>query len=109
MEANWDTDAVAEEIKRYLRSKQGESEITMIITFDEWGISGHPNHSAVYRGCLKVQESPEYPVDVMTLTTVNVCRKYLSYADIQNVNPMEFNYFSFNPIDTIKALACHAT
>jgi N-acetylglucosaminylphosphatidylinositol deacetylase len=109
MDANWDTEVVAEEIKRYLRSKAGENEITLLITFDEWGISGHPNHSAVYRGCLKVQESSEYPVDVMTLSTVNICRKYIGYGDIQNIDHREFNYFSFNPLDTFKALACHAT
>ena len=45
----------------------------------------------------------------MTLSTVNVCRKYLSYGDIQNINPLEFNYFSFKPWVTFKALACHHT
>ena len=81
----------------------------MLITFDEWGVSYHPNHIAVHHGCMKVQESPEYPVDVMTLNTVHLCRKYIAYGDIQNISPMDFNYFSFNIIDTYNALACHNT
>ena len=36
---NWDSGKVAEELKRYLRSKQGEDEIDMLITYDEYGIS----------------------------------------------------------------------
>jgi N-acetylglucosaminylphosphatidylinositol deacetylase len=34
MTTEWNPDTVAEEIKRFLRSKAGESEITTIVTFD---------------------------------------------------------------------------
>ena len=50
MQSFWSTDVVKERLHDYLRNKQGENEINFIVTFDERGISGHPNHIAVHRG-----------------------------------------------------------
>ena len=60
MQTYWETEKVQQVISDYLRSKQGESEIQYIVTFDEFGISSHPNHLAVYRGVNKVFEKAEF-------------------------------------------------
>ena len=52
----WETDNVAKAIQQYLVSKQGEMEINIIVTFDETGVSSHPNHIAVYRGVSQLFE-----------------------------------------------------
>jgi N-acetylglucosaminylphosphatidylinositol deacetylase len=109
MTTEWNPDMVADEIKRYLRSKAGESEITTIVTFDEWGVSEHPNHKAVHLGAMKVQESEDYPVDILTLTSVNRCRKYMAYGDIVQLDPFEWHFITFDFGYVLRAMACHAS
>ena len=57
MDKEWATNLVAEQIDKYLKAKVNEGEehrINMIVTFDEYGVSSHPNHKAVNRGVCKV-------------------------------------------------------
>ena len=56
MKSYWETSKVEEVLSDYLRTKQGENEIQYIVTFDEYGISSHPNHLAVHRGVSAVFE-----------------------------------------------------
>jgi N-acetylglucosaminylphosphatidylinositol deacetylase len=109
MTTEWNPDIVADEIKRFLRSKGGESEITTIVTFDEHGVSDHPNHKAVHFGAKKVQEGEDYPVDVLTLSTVNMCRKYMSYGDIMNLDPFDWHFINFDFGYVLRAMSCHAS
>ena len=82
MQVYWDPEKIKNHIHNYLRSKQGESEINFIVTFDERGISGHPNHIAVHKAVAKAFEEGQFMFDVLCLKTVNKCRKYIGYADI---------------------------
>ena len=79
----------------------------MIITFDKNGISGHPNHIAVHKGVAKVFEDPTYPIDVMTLTTVNFVRKYFGFGDIYLNGYDELHYINLTPYDSYKSMMCH--
>jgi N-acetylglucosaminylphosphatidylinositol deacetylase len=79
----------------------------MIVTFDKFGISSHPNHIAVHKGVAKVFEDPTFPIDVMTLTTVNVVRKYLGYGDIYLNDFNELHYLSLTPYHSYKSMRCH--
>ena len=57
MDKKWGVDLVAEQITRYLTAKMKlgkDSEIDIIVSFDEHGISSHPNHIAVNAGVCKV-------------------------------------------------------
>lgn len=63
--------------------------IDVLITFDDQGISSHPNHISLYHGALRflsalVAGKPESssPVDLYTLTTVGMLRKYTSFLDM---------------------------
>lgn len=62
--------------------------IDALLTFDAGGVSGHPNHISLYRGARRfvaqlVQDRPGWraPVDLYTLTSVPVWRKYTSVFD----------------------------
>lgn len=63
--------------------------IDVLITFDDRGISSHPNHISLYHGArafvsslTSSSSSPSTsPVDLYTLTTVNVARKYAGVLD----------------------------
>ena len=66
------------------------SSIDVILTFDQGGVSGHPNHISLYHGARAFASSliadiPGWrrsPVDVYTLTSVPIWRKYASFLDI---------------------------
>ncbi|KAL9609689.1 MAG: hypothetical protein Q9167_005572 [Letrouitia subvulpina] len=62
--------------------------IDILITFDRHGVSGHPNHIALYHGAKewlaiisKVKKSSQSTVDLYTLTSVSLPRKYISVVD----------------------------
>lgn len=63
--------------------------IDVLLTFDDHGVSGHPNHVSLYRGARRfvatlVQGKPGWrsPVDLYTLTTVSLARKYTWVFDL---------------------------
>lgn len=63
--------------------------IDVLITFDSGGISSHPNHISLYHGARHFVASltanrPGWasPVDMYTLTSVNVARKYAGVVDV---------------------------
>lgn len=63
--------------------------IDVLITFDKGGISSHPNHISLYHGARHFIASltanrPGWasPVDMYTLTSVNVARKYAGVVDV---------------------------
>lgn len=82
-------------------------EIDVIVTFDEMGISHHPNHIAAHNGVAHLFESERYKFDVLTLTTVSKFRKYIGFGDISNCMPDQLHYFNFNPFSTYKNLKIH--
>lgn len=63
--------------------------IDALITFDGAGVSSHPNHISLYHGArlfagTLTRGKPGWaaPVDLYTLTTVGVWRKYAAFLDV---------------------------
>lgn len=63
--------------------------IDVLITFDAGGVSGHPNHISLYHGAKAfvaalVAGKPGWapPVDLYTLTTLPLARKYTGFLDV---------------------------
>lgn len=63
--------------------------IDVLITFDAAGVSSHPNHISLFHGARQfisslVANRPGWdcPVDMYTLTTVSIVRKYASIGDV---------------------------
>ncbi|KAH8653338.1 putative deacetylase LmbE-like domain-containing protein [Xylariales sp. PMI_506] len=64
--------------------------IDVLLTFDAHGVSSHPNHISLYHGARRFisaltagrPSTAASPVDLYTLTTVNVVRKYSSFLDM---------------------------
>jgi N-acetylglucosaminylphosphatidylinositol deacetylase len=62
--------------------------IDILLTFDSRGVSGHPNHISLFHGAHKwlsglMADKPGWkcPVELYTLTTTNIARKYASMVD----------------------------
>lgn len=63
--------------------------IDILITFDNSGVSSHPNHISLYHGARTfiatlIQAKPDSPspVSLYSLTSVNILRKFTSFLDI---------------------------
>ena len=79
----------------------------MIITFDNAGVSSHANHIAIFHGISYLMEKKMIPVEVMTLTTVMIVRKYLGLIDVCFIWTNEWHCFRFNFIEAYRTLALH--
>ena len=60
MDTKWAPELVADHITKWCKQKESiegaEGKINIIVTFDDHGVSGHVNHSAVYRGVARLME-----------------------------------------------------
>lgn len=74
--------------KKTSPSTEPTATIDTLITFDARGISSHPNHISLYHGArhwlssiMAGKSGWKCPVELYTLTTTNIVRKYLSFLD----------------------------
>jgi N-acetylglucosaminylphosphatidylinositol deacetylase len=74
--------------KRLQSTEPPRATIDVLITFDAQGISSHPNHISLYYGARHfisslVRNHPGWqcPVNLYTLTSINIVRKYSSIFD----------------------------
>eukprot|EP00249_Psilotum_nudum_P012053 c23557_g1_i2 orf=407-1210(+) len=73
-----------EAIMQLLRKAVTVHKINSVISFDRYGISGHPNHCAVYNGVRNfllhhvkdVQGKSEFTIEAWELISTNILRKY---------------------------------
>lgn len=100
MTTTWSTDSISHLLRgafapnlttsKSLNDKEAPKvTIDVIITFDAHGISSHPNHISLYHGARAFVSSltagrPGWsnPVDMYTLTSVNIMRKYTGILDV---------------------------
>lgn len=89
MDIKWAPELVADHIVRYCKQKEAidgeDGRIDIIITFDEGGVSGHTNHIAVWQGVCQIMEKRMIEVEVLTLGSVHLVRKYLGIIDVNFV------------------------
>ncbi|KAK6526882.1 N-acetylglucosaminyl-phosphatidylinositol de-N-acetylase [Arthrobotrys megalospora] len=86
MGKTWPEDLLASLISDSLREFKeynGGSKVDTFITFDEGGVSAHPNHISLLRGAKYfLRHYPkEHDILLYTLNTVPIYRKYLSIFD----------------------------
>ena len=80
-DAQWDERRVLAEVIDSI----AEWDISTIITFDHWGISGHPNHRAIYHvisGNKDILNVRGRKILCCFLESVNIFRKYISICDL---------------------------
>ncbi|KAF8601571.1 LmbE-like protein [Ceratobasidium sp. AG-I] len=74
----WNTSLVAQIVREYVE----EHGIASIITFDQRGISSHPNHISLFHGAQLAQRtyaSSQSPPSIWVLHTTGVLAKYTGY------------------------------
>lgn len=48
-----------------------------VVTFDDHGVSGHPNHISLYHASMALSSSSSRPLTLLTLKSTGILRKYL--------------------------------
>ncbi|KUI64894.1 putative N-acetylglucosaminyl-phosphatidylinositol de-N-acetylase [Cytospora mali] len=100
MATTWSTDSISQLLRSAFAptlttsnppddKEPPKATIDVLITFDAHGISSHPNHISLYHGARAFISSltagkPGWssPVDMYTLTSVNIMRKYTGVLDV---------------------------
>lgn len=89
--ANLLSSAFAPNLSNPMKNKSADAPtatIDVLITFDQTGVSSHPNHISLFHGARHfiaslIHNRPGWgcPVDLYTLTSISIFRKYISFAD----------------------------
>ncbi|KAK8220072.1 N-acetylglucosaminyl-phosphatidylinositol de-N-acetylase [Zalaria obscura] len=82
------TSTFAPKMSKISSKQPPEASIDVLITFDQHGISSHPNHISLYHGSVNFLRTLmqrhsgwECPIKLYTLTTTNIFRKYASILE----------------------------
>ncbi|KAI7853035.1 putative deacetylase LmbE-like domain-containing protein [Circinella umbellata] len=83
MKNTWSSTLIADILKDYV----SKHKIDTIITFDDYGVSGHPNHIAAYNGAKHfIQKesckNENNKVKLFKLTSILLPRKYIGIGDL---------------------------
>lgn len=70
----WSTTLIRREIEAYM---QKAGSISTIVTFDQYGISSHPNHIAVHKGVRELKNSMPPGLLYVQLPTRSILTKYV--------------------------------
>ena len=110
MENKWSPELVAEHVTKWCKQKETiegpDGKINIIVTFDEDGVSGHLNHKAVFHGISHLMDKKMLSdIEVFTLASVALFRKYISLADVNFCFPDEWHAFQYDPFWAYRTLA----
>lgn len=99
-ENRWDLDTLGERILAVIKRVNPET----VVTFDGNGVSGHPNHIAIYAAVNKLFKTKQLEdVTVFTLESTNLVRKYISILDIPISSLLNMNTFVSLPREVSRA------
>ncbi|XP_047462305.1 N-acetylglucosaminyl-phosphatidylinositol de-N-acetylase [Mugil cephalus] len=78
--AEWSISLVSSEILKHIRAHS----FNMVLTFDGRGVSGHANHTAIYKAVRHLASTGQVPNDccLLSLVTVGLLRKYISFLEL---------------------------
>ncbi|XP_053187002.1 N-acetylglucosaminyl-phosphatidylinositol de-N-acetylase [Scomber japonicus] len=78
--AEWSVSLVSSVIAKHIRALS----VNMVLTFDGRGVSGHANHTAIYKAVSHLAITGEIPDDccLLSLVTVGLLRKYISFLEL---------------------------
>ncbi|XP_067866968.1 N-acetylglucosaminyl-phosphatidylinositol de-N-acetylase isoform X3 [Heterodontus francisci] len=105
----WDPELIAMLILRHVQKHH----ISLVLTFDEDGVSGHANHIAVYYAIRKLYSEKKLPngCQALVLQSTNILRRYISILDLPLswLRPHHVMYIlhSWEYQQAKKAMYCH--
>lgn len=109
MKNDWNIDIICTLVSSYLQLLKPD----VVFTFDEYGVSYHPNHIATFQGtCIAVSlfNSKGYAITGLKLQTTNVVRKFCGIVDLCLsflFNSIQF--YNFNLLKVYEGMCSHAS
>lgn len=79
MSSRWNPEDAANIVQKYLETNP---KIETVITFDAWGISGHPNHIDTHNGVRSALAAIPKSYELLELETVPLAFKYMGVLGI---------------------------
>ncbi|XP_072302716.1 N-acetylglucosaminyl-phosphatidylinositol de-N-acetylase [Eucyclogobius newberryi] len=78
--AQWSVSLVSSVISQHIKMNS----INLVLTFDGQGVSGHANHTAIYKAASHLACTGQLPIEccLLSLETVGLIRKYLSLLEL---------------------------
>lgn len=104
-QTKWEIEKLSSVILHHLE----KLDCDFVITFDERGVSGHPNHAACFFTLQFLYTNGHIPagVQVFVLESVRLYRKYIGVLDVfASFNWANFMYVS-SPLPVYRAMCCH--
>lgn len=99
MSVVWNEKVIAKHVKKHLETHGIEA----LVSFDEYGVSGHTNHIQISKALRLIgADCPE--VKVFELESRGIIRKYLGMFDIFLTYSGDFTYLNFNLFETWRAM-----
>lgn len=87
----WDVRDIEKHLVQIIR----DHKVEIIISFDDWGVSGHTNHIAISKCLRELLRQSTLPDDVklvLSLESVGILRKYSSIIDVLISLILNWNY-----------------
>lgn len=104
MDNDWDMELISNHIQQFV----ADHGVTHLVSFDQHGVSGHPNHIAVHYGFVTAHDTLSIPC--LQLDTTGFLRKYIGIADIILSwclsNPSTLTLHSL-PLRSIRGMLAH--
>ncbi|SOV74785.1 N-acetylglucosaminylphosphatidylinositol deacetylase, putative [Plasmodium sp. gorilla clade G3] len=94
----WDEKYIFKLIKNYC----AQYDIKTIFTFDNYGVSGHPNHISTYKSIRMLSNMKD--IDIYTLKSTNIIYKYMSFFSYPFITNKRFVLWSFNPLFLLRLM-----
>jgi len=111
MKTKWDLEVAESYIKQFI----AKHDIRTLITFDDYGVSGHGNHIACYQAVRRLVTLNNSDLIGYRLISTNIIRKFFSVFDVP-FSVLESSLFDDvlffhtpNPLLSYKAMAAHAS
>uniref|UniRef100_A0A3P9AJQ1 N-acetylglucosaminylphosphatidylinositol deacetylase n=1 Tax=Esox lucius TaxID=8010 RepID=A0A3P9AJQ1_ESOLU len=107
----WSISVASSVILKHIRAHS----INLVLTFDGTGVSGHSNHTAIYKAVSYLGSTGNVPDDcsLLSLSTISVLRKYLSFLElpISWLLPSDLCFIieSKGHYQAKRAMLCHRT
>lgn len=80
IDQDWDVDLIVRQITSQVHNVRRP--IKQVISFDDYGISDHPNHKSINKALKLISERAEHSdIDFLVLESVPIWRKYISFLD----------------------------
>ncbi|KAK8812206.1 hypothetical protein WA158_007440 [Blastocystis sp. Blastoise] len=107
MKAVWDINKAVKTLSNYIH----EHSIDCIFTFDNYGVSGHPNHISCFQICVQYLQLMKIGIPLYTLQSVSIIRKYIGVFDYMMSLMSKHAFMVYNNciIENIHAMKSHAS